>query len=312
MDIMKQFNVLMAMNADYLPNEYDGDIYHYTSPSGFQSILFGNRSDVVLWASRFDCLNDVSEGTVAEEILKEVAYDLLLQKEITAEMYRQLSCIKTAHTIPLHREVEGELKFTRPECDRYVCSFSKNEDSLAMWNYYSKGSRYEGYNIGFYSKAMKMTLERSLIGIEAVSHIYPVIYDKGEQKEYITKTLKRVIPLYSDENLPRIRAIISTRLLDWGLIFKKSCFKHEEEVRIIIDLAKKERLIPVNYRINAGYVIPYIELKFEQEDVTGVTLGPLLGGESHSSKQQQIMLEMLKKNGYPIAKVGCSSIPVRF
>ena len=41
MDIMKQFNVLMAMNADYLPNEYDGDIYHYTSPSGFQSILFG-------------------------------------------------------------------------------------------------------------------------------------------------------------------------------------------------------------------------------------------------------------------------------
>ena len=60
---LDKFKILMAMDAHYMPSEYDGDMFHYTSPQGFQSILFGDRFDTVLWASRYDCLNDASEGT---------------------------------------------------------------------------------------------------------------------------------------------------------------------------------------------------------------------------------------------------------
>ncbi len=213
---LERFKILMAMDANYMPPEYDGDIFHYTSPVGFQSILFGDTNDVVIWASRYDCLNDMSEGKVAEEVLHEVAKDLFTQKVISKEIYDFYCSVKPAHTIPLYREVEGDLKFTRPECNRYVCSFSKNSDSLAMWNYYSKGSKYEGFNIGFYSKGVKDTLSNTLRGVEAMSHIYPVIYDINEQKELIRPTLLRLKEYYSKENLPQLRAIISTRLLEWA------------------------------------------------------------------------------------------------
>lgn len=312
MDIMERFKILMAMDAEFLPNEYGGDIFHYTSASGFQSILFGDRYDVILWASRYDCLNDASEGTVAEEVLREVSAEMYREKEISEEMYRVFVGVHTAHTIPLFREVEGDIKATRQECDRFICSFSKNCDSLAMWNYYSKGSKYEGYNIGFNSKLLKMTIERSFTGIEAQVHIYPVVYDRSVQKAFIKRSLVKLAEFYSKENEPRIRAILSTRLIDWGLVFKMECFAHEEEVRIIVDLAKRERQIPVHYRMNAGYVIPYIKLKLEQDDVTGVTLGPLLGGESQSKQQVTIMQEMLQANGFPLAQVGYSHIPVRY
>ena len=40
---LEQFKILMAMDANYMPAEYDGDIFHYTSPTGFQSILFSDK-----------------------------------------------------------------------------------------------------------------------------------------------------------------------------------------------------------------------------------------------------------------------------
>lgn len=311
MDNLERFNVLMAMSANYLPNEFDGDIYHYTSPQGFQSILFSDKYDVTLWASRYDCLNDTSEGTVAQEMLLETAKELLQNKEINKELYDLFISIKPARTILLHRDVNGDLKTTRVECDRYICSFSKNKDLLAMWNYYSKGSKYEGFNIGFYSKGIKDTLYHSLSSVEAIAHIYPVVYNKEEQKSFIKNMLLKLKDFYSEENIPRIRAIVSTRLLDWSLVFKKDYFQHEEEVRIILDLAKREPKIPVHYRTNAGYIIPYIELKLDQDDVTQVTFGPLQGDKSQMQQQIKVMEEVIAKR-FALASVDCSKIPIRY
>lgn len=312
MNNLEQFKILMAMDANYMPAEFDGDVFHYTSPTGFQSILFANKYDLTLWASRYDCLNDISEGTVAEEMLQETAKDLFVRKEISKELYELFSSIKPARTIPLYRDINGDLKVTRVECDRYICSFSKNSDSLAMWNYYSKGAKYEGFNIGFYSKGIKDSLERSFVGIEVATHIYPVVYDKSVQKKLIERMLLKLKDFYSEENIPRIRAIVSTRLLDWSLVFKKDYFQHEEEVRIIIDLSKRESQLPVYHRINAGYVIPYIKMKLDQDDVSHITFGPLQGGKDQIEHQAKVMEEMLRSNGYALARVGYSNIPIRY
>ena len=312
MNNLEKFNVLMAMGAHYLPNEFDGDIYHYTSPKSFQSIMFSNEHEVTLWASRFDCLNDTSEGTVAEEMLLETSKDLLSRKEISIDLYELFTSVKPAKTILLHHDVNGDLKTTRVECDRYICSFSKNNDSLAMWNYYSKGNKYEGFNIGFYSKAIKDSLEWSLASIEAVAHIYPVVYDRNEQKRLIEGLLLKLREFYSEENIPRIRAIISTRLLDWALVFKKDYFQHEEEVRIIVDLAKREQQIPVQHRITAGYIIPYIQLKLDQDDVSLITFGPLQGDKTQIQQQEKIMNDLLTAKGFSLAFVDHSKIPIRY
>lgn len=187
MSELRQFQILMKMDAKYLPDEYIYDIYHYTSPQGFQSILFGNPGTVTLWASRYDCLNDVSEGTIAKEIFKEVCDELLQVQKIDEYFYKLFTSVELPRTALMHYNEGEKLKITYPEYERYVCSFSKNKDSLAMWNYYSKGSKYEGFNIGFYSSVLKKSLETFLSSKEAVPYVFPVIYDRSEQKRLVVK-----------------------------------------------------------------------------------------------------------------------------
>lgn len=308
---LDEFEILMHMSTEYMPKEYFRYIFHYTSPQGFRSILFSDPNNVILWASRYDCLNDASEGTIAEKILKEVSSELRDRQEISSELFDLFSTVKTARTILLPVHNGCEIRLARPECDRFVCSFSENQDSLSMWNYYSKENRYEGFNIGFYSNTLKDSLEEYFRPLEAISHIYPVIYDKNEQKSLIKALLLKLKDFYQKGKESQIRCIISNRLLDWGLVFKNECFQHEQEVRVIIDVAKNEHNIPVLYRFNSGYIVPYIELKIEKHDVSYVTLGPLQSKEIQNGQQVKIMGEVLSKNNFS-ALVDYSKIPIRY
>lgn len=308
---LDQFMVLMSMDESHMPEEYGEDIYHYTSPEGFMSILLGDADKATLWASRYDCLNDVSEGTVAEQVFQEVCRDLLDSGSISNELYELFSAVKPARTILFSHYKAGEMKITRSECDRYVCSFSKNRDSLTMWNYYSKGNKYEGFNIGFLPLTISNSLEDFMHDKESLFHIYPVIYDKENQKRLIKSTLIKLKENYSQDREPVIRYVISDRLLDWSLVFKNECFQHEEEVRIIVDIAKREKRIPVKYRVNAGHIVPYIALMFDKEDVSHVHFGPLQCGEEQKQHQQRVMEEMLEAKGYT-ALVDYSKVPVRY
>ena len=65
--LLDGFTGNLSMNA--IPNNqtYSGTIFHYTALKNINSILFNDDNKVVLWASRFDCLNDISEGKVIEK-----------------------------------------------------------------------------------------------------------------------------------------------------------------------------------------------------------------------------------------------------
>lgn len=308
---LDQFQVLLAMDASYMPSEYGRDIFHYTSPAGFMSILFGNPDRPVLWASRYDCLNDMSEGSVAEAVLREVCDDMLGEGVINQEMYELFSGVRPARTILLPHYEDDTLRITRPECDRYICSFSKNKDSLAMWNYYSKGSKYEGFNIGFFPSGIEESLKSYLRNKEAAFHIYPVVYDRGEQKRLVRRLLSQLVEHYAEDQESSIRYIISNRLLDWCLVFKSDYFQHEEEVRIIIDVAKRDKSIPVDNRIASGYIVPYIKLPLEKTDVSYAIFGPLLCSEEQKMHQQKVMEEMMEAKGY-CSLVEYSNVPIRY
>jgi len=308
---LDEFQILLRMDANYMPEEYGMDIFHYTSPAGLTSILFCDKEKTVLWASRYDCLNDMSEGSIVEDILHEVCDDLLKQGNITPELHKLFYSVRPARTILLSYHEKDALKITRPECNRYVCSFSKNSDSLAMWNYYSKGSKYEGFNIGFFPKGIESSLERYFHDKEAAFHIYPVIYDKVEQKRLVERLLGKLAELYSKDQESSIRCIISNRLLDWSLVFKSPYFQHEEEIRVVIDVAKREVRVPVEYRITAGFVVPYIKLMLDKSDVSYVNFGPLQCSEEQKQHQLKVMEEMMGAKEYT-ALIDYSKIPVRF
>ena len=180
-----------------------------------------------------------------------------------------------------------------------------------MWNYYSKGNKYEGFNIGFFIPVLKTEIESYLAKYEAASYIYPVIYKKSTQKKLIEKLLLKLKDLYLEACESEIRCIISNQLLDWNLLFKHECFQHEEEVRIVIDVAKREKRIPIFYRFNAGYLVPYIEIKFDKECVSSIMFGPLQMQENQRLHQVRIMDELLTSKDY-CAIIEYSTIPVRF
>lgn len=136
-----------------------------------------------------------------------------------------------------------------------------------------------------------------------------IINSRSEQKRLIEKMLLKLRDNYDKEQESSIRYIISNRLSEWRLVFKYEFFQHEEEVRIIVDVAKREKKLPVKHRMNAGYIVPYIELKLEKCDVSYVNFGPLQCDVEQKKHQVSVMEEMLESKGYS-ALVDYSHIPV--
>jgi hypothetical protein len=310
----------MGFEEGYMPGEYGGTIFHYTSPSGMQSILFNDPTCITLWASRFDCLNDISEGTIAEKVFGEVCDELKNSGEISESFYSIIRKVSPARTFPFWVTVNHVTRVTRDECDRFVTSMSKNSDSLAMWNYYSKGSKYEGFNLGFDPVCIKDSLVHRFSGKEIVTRIYPVVYKKEEQKNLIKPLILAIYETWAtmddDKYDSIVRCIVSDKLNDWKLIFKGEYFQHEEEVRIITDVAKRTKNgvqlpIEILYRYNCGLITPYVELKLNKECLTDITMGPLQCNGEQKDVQKKVISEMLSVHGYT-AMEKVSEIPVRF
>ena len=90
-------------------------IYHYTSGQGLMGIL----SNSEIHCSHISFLNDPSEHEYFDEILAKLFESNPDCKSIYYELYN-----------------ESYFGITYSKHDFYVLSFSKNEDSLSMWNYY--------------------------------------------------------------------------------------------------------------------------------------------------------------------------------
>lgn len=305
-----------------------GVIYHYTSPHGFESILLncGDADNLTLWASRWDCLNDASEGKVVDEVYRQVCEELLSAGQITPEQYSAICDLKQKNERMFSQEIirdDGRINYGfnwSSSCDRYICCFSRNKDSLPMWNYYTKGNRYEGYNIGL--SALDLYEECRIKCYDGVRvQLYNVEYDSVKQKRIIKKYLLELLEKFWEDNESRnmICYDISVNLFMYSLIFKKDCFAHEEETRLIIsipdkwsDKVEKRDVFEIKHRFANGLVIPYIELKIPKYCVLEANIGPLMCKDNEKEVQRLVLENLLRDNGYDNACVDYSQIPVRF
>lgn len=313
--LLDEFNENLSMNA--MPNNqmFSGTIFHYTSLENIASILFNDDNTVILWASRFDCLNDVSEGEIIGRIYQSACKNLLDKNLITNHTYNLFSTITPScnESFLVPNNTTGKGKHERLEHDIYIVSFSKSYDSLSMWNYYSKGKIYEGINIGFSSDKLKDSILKHLPEGKAKCEICSVVYGQDEQEKMIEDFLLEInenIAYAKDES--SIRATISLKIASWKMLFKDSHFKHEEEIRVILKIPKKyKNEFNIKYRNYAGLIIPYIPIKANNLTVSQVTIGPIIGDEIHKQLQKNILHEMLVDNNYSIREE-LSSVPIRY
>lgn len=310
--LLDEFIRKLDRAALYQNFEYHGEIYHYTALKNIEPILLNSQNQIVLWASHSECLNDISEGKVVEQRYREACKSLLDEGMISRKFYNLLEYITPSRNESFYLLQSDAIRAYRGEYTTYIASFSKNNDLLPMWNYYSKGDMFEGINLGLDAETISSNFGQPFSDGKVKVSISPVIYDPDAQKKLIGNFLLEIARNYEERFDCCVRALVSMRLTSWKMLFKQACFCHEQEVRIIVDVANKySGILPVKYRTNSGYIIPYVEIKIDKSALRSVTLGPFRGTESQIKLQKSTLSQILTSNQY-FAKINVSNVPVRY
>lgn len=313
MDIMEAFMWVHQASSemDIRPNvARDVTIYHYTSPEGLLGIV--GDSKISLRFTRYDCMNDYSEGEEITKVYKNVCNELLAEEKIDESFYRKIIGVMPEKTAMFYYKTESGTAGRMIESDCYICCFSKRQDALPMWNYYVKNNKYQGYNLGLKVGTLRERL-RVEEDLNMAYYIGPVIYDEDEKKKCIKRIITEAYETV-DSELDVAEVGIARRLRDVRMLFKNSAFAHEEEIRIIIYIPKERpdncvgRDIEINFRNSQGLIVPYVEMDFLKEVLEEVTIAPLM----EMDKAKELVEEWLIRKGYEKVDVQNSRVPIRF
>lgn len=297
-------------------------IYHYTSPVGMLGIMRTGGQEK-LWFTQYDSLNDRSERENMFEFLHEYCDYQVKANNISSsfcDLVKSVTLDDQVLFIEMDRENPNHAYAYRDAFHTYLCCFSKNPDSLAMWNYYSKSKHYEGYAIGMWRyKFPTGTTSGYKLSFKNV------IYTNHEKVEILNRLILPMNKEYEvakkeqrQEFVMRIQEICDTL----QLVFKDFCFAHEEEIRAILEVPRRYAQTGVDgygsssskiiserkYREKDGYIIPYVELLLPDTCTQEIIVAPLL--EKELSLRN--LKDMLINYGYPHIVVKPSQIPIRY
>ena len=283
----------------------EGSLYHYTKPEKLLSIL---ESGTIRFSNAL-FLNDKEEVTYTYRLIGN-----LIEKmpELNADLF---SKIKEHFYNKYKNIIDGDDSFNN-KYEYYTISFSTDNDNLTLWNNYSKGQTYTGYNIGFCKKDLIADMEKQ--GFKAVYG--NIIYNRDTQltilkmifekwnKEFEKLLKSRKSQKNEDRKLDVLFELIDI-LSIISLFFKNPHFKDEKEYRIIFinnfrtDAFKQTKIFEKN-----GLFVPYIEYKFRKKSVDSINIGPTL--EENIFYTSTCL--MLSNFGYDKKKINRSKIPLRY
>ncbi|WP_286068700.1 DUF2971 domain-containing protein [Bacillus sp. (in: firmicutes)] len=261
-------------------------LYHYTNVYGLEGIMKHKE----LWVSNADFLNGKTERKYTEKIL----FNLIEEKLKNHEMRDFI--IDTS-----------KIALDMKELPTYVLSLSKNKDSNLLWSNYSQD---DGYNISFDFE----TLEEIENSPHLTAFKSKVIYEEEIHYEALNELADYCISAFG-KNKPKLEELVSevnvvqTALQLLASFFKDSCFRQEEEYRIVlIQNAENEQ----NYecRVSNGTFIPYIKMKFNKNNVKGITIGP----KNKMDISEEGLKSFLKLNKFNVEniEINRSKIPYRY
>lgn len=280
-------------------------LYHYTKPEKLLSIL---ESGTIRFSNAL-FLNDKEEVTYSYKLIVNLINEM---KALNPELF---SKIKEHFYNKYKNIVDGDDSFHN-KYEYYTISFSTDNDNLTLWNNYSKGQSYTGYNIGFCKKDLIADMEKQ--GFQSVYG--NIIYDRKSQltilklifekwnKEFEKLLSKKRNSKNTDKQLDILFELIDI-LSVISLFFKNPHFKDEKEYRIIFinhyrpDSFKQTKIFEKN-----GLFVPYIEYKFRKRSVDSINIGPTLEENIFYTST----CRMLYNFGYQKKTINRSKIPLRY
>lgn len=210
----------------------------------------------------------------------------------------------------------------------YTCSFSTNNDSLNMWNYYATTS---GLNIVFdFAWNMIKDSEKSNTNtINKLSNdilIYRgvILYNSADKEKCIAELLNQLNMVYKDvqNELDKYRDLILSAFKEsinhMRCFFKNKFFSGEEEYRIVIKIPE-DLLIENEYKDctnikekgffrRGNVLIPYIDYELQKSSIKRITINPYNG---KNSMFELGIRELLWSYQLQDIEITYSNIPIR-
>jgi hypothetical protein len=292
----------------------DSFLTHYTSFNGLEGILKSKS----LWFTYYKYLNDESEGKIIYEVLDSVLDECeTIDNDEFKENIKEVIPANSNES-PLRRFLNGK-KDTKVQDDKrvFLCSFSKNDDCLPMWNYYTKNKDSKGFNLVF----RRNDLIKQINGNQDITFdeckVFKVIYNSNEQKEIISELLIKYYKLWQvcikKEEKSFVIECFQRFLDEIRFLFKHEAFQHEEEIRILLTISNENYMKAIKNkkakaRENNGLWIPYLEISCISEDtIECIRISPT----EKSKLVEQSLHELLLVNEIS-TRVFSSSIPLRY
>lgn len=253
-------------------------IYHYCNVESFKAII----ENKTLWLSSVYNLNDY----------KEIHW-------IKDKIFKKIKTSSTKDNFLKYKSFEELYSNQLPNV--YIASFSEGSDLLSQWRAYAN----DGYGvaIGFNSDYFK---ENKMVQTSNV------LYDEKNQEKQIDLILDPLEKLKDDidtqsNEFTEICKLIITEINNLSAKSKNELFKEEQEVRLIhnpkiIDDKEnkkfifKDNLSEMMFRSVCGNLIPYFELKFEEQKNTPAIV-EIIKGPKNKFIDEEVKI-FLSNNGF--------------
>lgn len=302
----REFRPFLQKTGKMFIDRKEGFIYHYTSSEGLLGIL----RDKTLWFTDTMALNDSSEGNYIWEILEECLKDNYDEKFNTAI----LALEKDAY------EMDEETKGNFEPCAYFICSFSENQDSLPMWNYYTKNVNSVGYNICFDRQYLTKIVKEWDKKFNVT--LCQVVYDKEKQKEWMKSALDLIYKYWKKHKKNFRLELLSCLQYLFArvrIVFKHPSFASEQEIRLVIDLPKGQffdnlsttpKQKEVKIRIANNMFVPYLEVPFKEPNIIRqITTSPIIKDETILDS---VFLLLYKYGEIDSCEIKSSEIPLKY
>lgn len=284
-----------------MENDY---FYHYTTIEGLRGII----ENECLWATESCFLNDSSENYYYVSLITQVSSKNPLFEEVFKHLYNE------------------SYKSIFFDYNKYITSMSKSQDSLSMWNLYTKGN-------GFCIKFLKQNLF-NIQKHELNMEIIDIVYDSEKQKENligIFETYVKRLPDIRDLNTQLDGLLFDSESEEYSMLsqcygqivvdfmndlfknrnsYKHPAYKEECETRIVTehDIAFSADKDRYKFRTTPnGQIIEFIELPINIRNIKAIMLHPFICDEVHSLGLRKYLFQ----NGLPDVLIYNSSIPFR-
>ena len=296
-----EIDAIHQKHLNYIQTDGVGGLaFHYTSPSGLLGIL-ANKN---IWFSDCDYLNDTSESDYFLK-LSSTVFGSNVSSRVAENLSFRSYLIAMFHS---NNDDCGRRSFSREGERRYVLSMSVNEDTLPLWNNYTKTVDSTGYNIGF--DIEKLTNSISLTNNQKLL-IGRVIYVKDYQKELLQELLSDYLLIYEKYRHSYQRKYlyeaIEDNILVYSVFMKDAAFKCEDEFRVAI-FEKGDVSSDLAYREKSGAFMPYIKKSIDLKSISSVMISPT----TRTDFVKRSVVRMSNYFGLEDLEIKNSSIPLRY